>query len=58
MTRIDRFNKLMEARQWDKPICHVTVKPHEGMTPDINRFMTLSDWDESVYGRCRKEMGI
>jgi hypothetical protein len=48
----------MEARQWDKPICHVTVKPHEGMTPDINRFMTLSDWDESVYGRCRKEMGI
>jgi hypothetical protein len=58
MTRIDRFNKLMEARQWDNPICHVQVKTDEKHPPDNNRFMALSDWDESVYERCRKEMGI
>lgn len=51
-----KLDKLIKATQWENPICHVTITPHEHQTPDFCRFMELVDnpISDSIYARFHK----
>ena len=38
-----KIDKLIKAAQWENPICHGTITPHEHQTPDFCRFMNVKD---------------
>lgn len=51
-------DKLIKAAQWENPICHGTITPHEHQTPDFCRFMEMVDnpTHDSIYAGFHKSI--
>lgn len=50
-----KTKRYIEGAQWENPICHITVIPHEHQTPDFCRYMNMEDNpQESLYTKYSK----
>lgn len=50
-----KTKRYIEGAQWENPICHITVIPHEHQTPDFCRYMDMEDNpQESLYSKYNK----
>lgn len=50
-----KTKRYIEGAQWENPICHITVIPHEHQTPDFCRYMDMEDNPrESLYTKYSK----